>query len=445
MSGDAPVDVAGGVVGIEAREEALLEIAAHCDAAGDRLRRLALRLGGVLADPDLVASATLAPGSFSRVATLLGEAAGPGVLGASLLLEADAEAVRGALACLAGADAVAEGWMARLDTGALLGAGALATITAPGWVPGVAEHPDAAGDLAESTLVAHPEIVDHLVRGTAGLPFWEFPLGALQVPLGAALVAGLYSRGHGRADSRPDLAAPTDVPHTVGDLTAHLAGVAALGTTSATTGLIEVQTLHTPDGVRHLVYLPGTDDMTTLPWQRDADARDMGANVELVGGRGTAYGDGVLAALQQAGVSPDDPVLLVGHSQGGILAGSIAAAGGEGYHVVGAITLGAPLATLPHLPDGVQVLALENSHDVVPHLDGYANPDEVGLVTVTADGGGTDVVGAHAFSAYAHVAAATDASDHPSVTTMLGQFGAEGFLGASAPATSQVFEISREP
>lgn len=443
MSGSgAGVTVTGGVAGVEARTEALHAVADHCDACGDRVRQLALRLAVLLTDPTLVASAPFAPASYAEVTLRLGRATGgpSGAVAAALLLEADARAVRAALALLEAADVLAEEAVAEVDAAAVLGLGVLAVGTAPAWRPFLDDHGVTADELGQRALVAHPGLADHLIRGLGGPGVLPGAAGA------AAGLSLLYERGHGRAERR-DVAMPGGAPSTVTALTEHLAAVAALARTPDGQGTIEVQTLHTPDGPRHIVYLPGTDDMTTLPWQRDGDVRDMGANLELVGGRGTAYGDGVLAALAQAGVRSDEPVLLVGHSQGGLLAGRLATEGGHGYDVVGAVTLGAPLGTVPHLPDGVGVLALENSHDLVPHLDGRANPDEVGLVTLTADGGGGDVVGAHEFPAYEQVAAAADASTDPSVTAQLAAFGAAGFLrgGAGADTTSQVFRITREP
>ena len=84
-------------------------------------------------------------------------------------------------------------------------------------------------------------------------------------------------------------------------------------------GVVEVQSIRTTDGsVRHVVYLPGTDDLTTTPWSQDADVRDLGTNLRLVSGQGNAYQQGILDAMQQAGVRPGEPVALVGHSQGGM-------------------------------------------------------------------------------------------------------------------------------
>ena len=38
------------------------------------------------------------------------------------------------------------------------------------------------------------------------------------------------------------------------------------------------------DHARHIVFLPGTDDLTTLPWEQDQDLRDSGTNFRNIGG-----------------------------------------------------------------------------------------------------------------------------------------------------------------
>ena len=50
------------------------------------------------------------------------------------------------------------------------------------------------------------------------------------------------------------------------------------------------------------------------------------------------------------------------------------------------------------LPESVQVLALENSADVVPHCDAAENPDRPNITTVTADEQQFDILALDAFS-----------------------------------------------
>ena len=115
-------------------------------------------------------------------------------------------------------------------------------------------------------------------------------------------------------------------------------------------GTIEIQTLHGPDGsVRHIVYLPGTDDLATTPLSQDSDVRDLATNLDLIAGRDTTYQQGIEEAMRRAGIGPDDPVLLVGHSQGGMEAAAMLG-NGSPFHVTSVVTAGAPTAQVHGFP-----------------------------------------------------------------------------------------------
>ena len=118
---------------------------------------------------------------------------------------------------------------------------------------------------------------------------------------------------------------------------------------SPANGTIEVQTITGPDGaVRHVVYLPGTDDFNA-PWDQDDDVRDLETDLDSVAGQPDAYQHGILDALHQAGIGPTEPVLLVGHSLGGMEAAAILAGHG-GYHVTDVVTAGSPTAQVRGSP-----------------------------------------------------------------------------------------------
>ena len=251
------------------------------------------------------------------------------------------------------------------------------------------------------------------------------------------------------------MAASGTAPDDVTDLVEHVAELSALSppTHPEMNGTIELQTLTGADGsVRHVLYLPGTDDMATLPWTQDGDVRDMGTNLLLVAGEDDGYTRGVLDALAQARVG-DDPVLVVGHSQGGMLAADLLASASEhGVSISHAVTLGSPTGHLDGFPPGSRLLSLEHHGDVVPLLDGAANPDTVEQVTVTFEtGGGEDTVGDvaahHGFPAYAEGAALVDASTDPSVSGSVTALRDAGFLGApdDTAVTSRVFQVVRQP
>jgi pimeloyl-ACP methyl ester carboxylesterase len=203
-----------------------------------------------------------------------------------------------------------------------------------------------------------------------------------------------------------------------------------------------VQTLHDPDGsVRHIVYLPGTD-AAGPPWSPDEDVRDLSADLHVVAGQHTAYAAGIERAMTRAGVGPHDPVLLVGHSLGGMEAAALLAHG-SGFHVTHVVTAGAPIGEVHGYPAGSHVLSLENRGDLVPLLDGHDNADSPQQVTVQFDDHGTSVVGSHALRHYVRGAAAVDASCDPSVREQLSSLRAHGFLGSHDRASSQVLQIVR--
>ena len=194
-----------------------------------------------------------------------------------------------------------------------------------------------------------------------------------------------------------------------------------------------MQTITGPDGaVRHVLYLPGTDDFNA-PWDQDADVRDLETDLDSVAGRPDAYQQGILDALDQAGVGKPEPVLIVGHSLGGMEAAAILAGHG-GYHVTDVVTAGSPTAQVPGFPSGSHVLSLEQQGDIVPELDGAPNPDSVEQTTVTFDAhpdGGVDAH--HSYDVYEEGAGLVDAATDPSVTDAVGSLHDHGFLGAGRP------------
>jgi hypothetical protein len=308
----------------------------------------------------------------------------------------------------------------------------------------------------------HPEVVQHLANGGGGLleGLWDgltplVPGGPLGVPLlvpdtesAAGLLAALYSEGHAvTTPSTLTVPGSHEQPADLAGLLHHLAEVSGLTEAPGGSGTVEVQTIRAADGsVRHVVYLPGTDDLATTPWSQGADVRDLGTNLLLVSGDDNAYQQGVLDALQQAGVRPGEPVALVGHSQGGMVAAAIASQGSP-YSVTHVVTAGSPTAHLDGFPPGTHVLSLENHGDVVPLLDGADNPDSAEQVTVRFDDGTAGVVGDHDLGHYAGGALAVQASDDPSVRAQLASLAQGGFVGSHTgqEVSSQVFQITRGP
>jgi pimeloyl-ACP methyl ester carboxylesterase len=186
-------------------------------------------------------------------------------------------------------------------------------------------------------------------------------------------------------------------------------------------GAIDVRILTLPNGSRRVIVdVTGTKSWTPLP---TADITSLTTNGRALVGEPTAYEHGVLAAMHQAGVRRGDPVMLVGHSEGGMVAveaARAASATGE-FTITHVVTAGSPVGrTVGTLPRSVQVLALENSRDLVPHLDGEANPDEPNITTVTGARGDGTVVGDHAIeSSYLPLAVDAEASRNASIRAFL--------------------------
>jgi hypothetical protein len=477
--------VSGGVAGMAATYEAVRALADRFDTAGDRMRGWAATAGQILVDPDVVESAPLAPLTFAAAeeCVLAASVGRHGILTSSLLYETDALLVRATVDAFVGCDRLVAASFEVLDytAGRALGC-AIATATPYALALGVVALPatrlawphlpsetrdrlldEAHGetDLAQEWADDHPAEVQHLVDGSgglldgllAGLPTGVPPLVGLvafhpTVGDAAADLAGLYGpEGPPHVRHRPDLRVRLGrvPPADLAGLIRHLGETDGLSPHDrpGDQGTIEVQTLTDADGtVRHIVYLPGTDDLTTTPFDQDGDVRDLATNLRLIGGHDTTYAAGIVQAMTQAGIGPHDPVLLVGHSQGGMEAAALLSHGSP-FHVTHVVTAGAPTAQVHGFPPGSHVLSLENRGDVVPLLDGHDNADSRPQVTVQFDDHETPIAANHAIGHYVHGAAAADLSTDPSIRDQLASLRSHGFLGSGAGATSQVLQITR--
>jgi hypothetical protein len=373
-------------------------------------------------DPDLLESGLLAPVTCAAAEeAVLAATGGPhGVVAASLGWEADAVGVRTAVECLELTDDAVGVAVTGLDR-------SLALAALPEIAVVIAVDPD--------LLTADPGLLQHVVDGLGG-------------PLTTGLLAALLYGRPGRPAVAPYPAElGTGRPATVRDLLEHLHEVAALSTDpdSAGNGTVEVQTITDDDGtVRHVLYLPGTDDFNA-PWEQDGDVRDLETDMDAMSGLPDAYQQGILQALHDAGVQPDEPLLVVGHSLGGMEAAALAAHH-HGYQVTDVVTAGAPTAQLPGIPADTSVLSLEQRGDIVPELDGAPNPDSVEQTTVVFDTHPAATVTAHhSYDTYEEGAGLVDASTDPSVVAAVQSLHDHGYLGAGGTVTSQVFQITRAP
>lgn len=122
-----------------------------------------------------------------------------------------------------------------------------------------------------------------------------------------------------------------------------------------------------------------------MPWSGPPPWSTLATNLTTLAGDHTARLDGLTSALLATGVGRGEPVMLAGHSQGGLLAARAAqeyARPGSRFTVTQLVTAGAPIDRIG-LPPTVQVLSLINRRDVVPRLDGQPDPDTSRRTTVT--------------------------------------------------------------
>jgi pimeloyl-ACP methyl ester carboxylesterase len=141
----------------------------------------------------------------------------------------------------------------------------------------------------------------------------------------------------------------------------------------------------------------------------DGEPWDMTSNVAAFAGESAASATAVREAMAQAGVTATSPVVLVGHSQGGLVAASIAAT--ADYSVRGVVTFGAPTGLIDIPPD-IPVLTVRHTDDIVPALGGYDTSTSALVVEREVFAGvpvPTDrIFPAHQLSAYRETAALID-------------------------------------
>ncbi|WP_239341506.1 GPI inositol-deacylase [Frankia sp. CiP3] len=474
---DDTLRVTGGAGGVTARYDDMLTCAAGLTALS---RSLMDRLGYVTAAagaPDVLEGAVLAPVTAARIAEhAVAATAGPHGLaqaathltvsaltlhGAVLAYQALDEALAAEQCLTEAAGAVPElldggdmplDWL-RLD-GDLFGGPA-------GWSDLRAWWKDTSHDLMDN-VYRNPWIIDGLIHDApalvtlagTGLFLLSPALGGVFVygatsdggsfppltfedatrdTLGLGGLFGLFTNGTGSAES---LTGTTFLP--LGDddviptnVTSLIAGVGQVARynhqgpddSEPRGGEIRILKIHGKDGIdRYIVEIPGTQE-----WSPEAgkNPMDLTNNLRLMGGTDSAQNHAIIDAMRKAGIPSDAPVLLAGHSQGGITAASLASdpTFRREFNVTNIVTAGSPIGRFD-IPDDVHVLSLEHTRDTVPRLDGTPNPDRPGWVTVQRDADGVqdgsktvhDIGASHMNGAYQDTARLVDGSSDPSIT-----------------------------
>ncbi|HEY0903725.1 MAG TPA: alpha/beta hydrolase [Marmoricola sp.] len=451
---DDGLDVVGGAHGIAAD-------LADMDATGSRIASLGVDEGEIavachrfLLDANLLSSAPLSPGTFATFeSTLLGALDGPRGLaanavhltGVGLHLQATALAYRTtdeALRWQRHLDQELDGYLTAWAltnpiTGApLVGAEALAL-----WREGFFDDP-------EAWLTAHPDDLEELVAQAPG--FLDFYLPGMGFPAtseeGAALLALLYDQELGDVvlDDSSQEVAPAGLRQAMdklADMARHADG-------------FKIERVGEPPHEVWNVYLPGTKAFDGPlpaggPWpdalEDSGVVQNLGTNFAAVGGQDNAYVEAVIRALHEAGVPPDAPIALYGHSQGGIIAARVAEAvtasgSPTPYHVTNVVTAGSPVDHI-HLPSSVQVLSLVNESDIVPRLDGEPYGDVANHTTIVTHHDTGTVTGNHLMDAtYLPMVDQVERSDDPAVRDAIAPLSAFHPGGGS---TTWTFEMHR--
>ncbi len=286
------------------------------------------------------------------------------------------------------------------------------------------------------------------VRGVAGALTSVAPALLDPVPVTSAGLALLLARTGAdvtlvaRADP-PQRPAPRGLAGVLDAVAGTYDDPQPSGTSGTPTATVTVERLDRPDGSRSwLVAVPGTQS-----WGFDQDvATDMGTNLELVGGVANPMTAGVLAAMGAAGIAPDEPVVLAGHSQGGMVALAAATAAAGSYRIGGVVTAGSP--SVPgHTPAGVPVIRLEHDEDAVPQTDGaptQAGGDVTRVTRSLADDHPVLPLEAHAVTGYVATAGLVDAAvaaapgSSPGVAAVTRLLGPEG-----TTATTVQYRVER--
>lgn len=445
--------VTGGSHGTDAAYFSMRLLARDLDLRGNDLRDVGFKSGKVMIDDELLQSSILSPMTFGRVEWEIGEATGgsDGALVVGTAVELDALLVGGSVELYERTDALVSGYHDARDytigrmlgttlppaiTAGALGAAPALAISGVAVISLLAVLPDdiaddirAGGGKISADLLrriqhwvtTHPDEVQAIVNGGGGLMDGLIDLlnGPLPTPIlhpGVGAAAGtltwLMDDGDPRILGPEDTPTTqlTDVPHSVEDLLNNLAL-----TNELADGTIEIQTVLGPDGSpRHIVYVPGTDDMNPAG-SGGSTLRDMLTNARSISQTETAYQRGIEEAMRRAGLDDGAPIVLVGHSQGGMVSADLAHDSPRGFNITHVITAGSPQAQVPEFGDQTQVLSLENRGDLIPALDGKDNPDQSNRTTVVFDERTDSVGGNHSLDKYARGGAAVDGSSDPSV------------------------------
>lgn len=212
-------------------------------------------------------------------------------------------------------------------------------------------------------------------------------------------------------------------------------------------GEIEIIELDNNGSKSWMVLIPGTQPA----WSVGSNPFDLAGIGEAVGYDSKEVIPAVGQALHEAGAEAGDPVVAVGHSQGGIHAMNLSQdkAFLSEFDLKYVLTAGAPVGGITPEP-GIASLHLEHVQDWVPGAEGRVNADTKDRVTVTLtdevrtpEGEDAGMGPGHDQENYAKGAELVSASHDPSLAASAAAFA--GVVGAGSTAKVTRFKLTRDP
>lgn len=188
--------------------------------------------------------------------------------------------------------------------------------------------------------------------------------------------------------------------------------------------VVDIKKVVGPDGVtRWIVTLPSTQDWVFGGDKPADNDLDVDLALMLTPGLRTRYERAVLDAMAKAGIEggPNgDPVMVVGFSLGGIMAGHLAANRSNLYNFDAVLTVGSPIDAMP-IPPSTKVVSVQHVLDSVHRSDFTAPRPRPNWTTIV---GGAEFTGtdAHNAQTYAQTLGRFDAKHGGVVTKEFSEF-----------------------